>query len=355
MSVPELPYITAELPGCGGQLKETPSHFVVEEIPLYEPCGQGGHLYVLLTREGWNTRDVAEALAGLYSMPVREVGYAGMKDRHARCTQAFSLPQLAPADAERIAQELPFQVHWARQHTNKLKTGHLLGNRFRIRVSQLSTPVDEALARAQAIARAIAQRGIPNFYGAQRFGLEGRNVEKGRQALLNPQPRGDRWLRKLMISAYQAYLFNAYLVRRIDLGLFQQLLPGDIAKKSDTGGMFEVQDAQAEQPRYARGEIHFTGPMYGAKMWAAGGQAGQLEAAVLDEAGLTQDHFRQAAVAGTRRPARIWLPTIEIASGDDTLSLAFALPKGSFATVVLREFTKTDPTARHLHQDEDEL
>ena len=355
MILPELPYITAELPGFGGQLKATTGHFVVEEIPLYEPCGQGGHLYVLLTREGWNTRDVAKALADLYGLPVRDIGYAGLKDRHARCTQAFSLPALAPGDAGRINQELPFQVHWARRHTNKLKVGHLLGNRFRIKVSQLAVPAGEALARSRPIAQAIARRGIPNFYGAQRFGLEGRNVEKGRQALLNPRRRGDRWLHKLMISAYQAYLFNTYLVSRVDLGLFEQVLLGDIAKKSDTGGMFEVKDAQAEQPRYACGEIHFTGPLYGAKMWAAGGQAGELEAAVLSKAELTKEHFRQAGVAGTRRPGRLWLPAVEINCGDDTLSLAFSLPKGAFATVVLREFTKSDPTANQLQQEEEEL
>jgi len=124
-----LPYITGELPGVGGQLKAEPAHFVVEEIPLYEAGGSGAHLYVSLTREGWNTKQVADALADLFGVSRRDVGFAGLKDRNARCTQTFSLPGLAPEDAAHIEPALPFQVNWARQHSNKLKVGHLLGKR----------------------------------------------------------------------------------------------------------------------------------------------------------------------------------------------------------------------------------
>ena len=107
-----------------------------------------------------------------------------------------------------------------------------------------------------------------------------------------------------MISAYQSHLFNRYLAQRIEVGLFEQLLAGDVCKKADTGGMFEVQDAAAEQPRYARGEITFTGPIYGKKMWAAQGPAAELEARILAEAELTEDDLRRVHTDGTRgRPA----------------------------------------------------
>ncbi len=250
-----LPTITPELPGTGGVLKAEPAHFVVEEIPLYEASGSGAHLYVSLTREGWTTRRVADALADLFGLSRRDVGFAGLKDRNARCTQTFSLPGLAPEDADRIEPALPFQVHWARQHNNKLKVGHLLGNHFRITVTDLAVPPAEALSRSQAIAAAIAQCGVPNFFGPQRFGHEGGNVAKGRAALLGQGPRRDPWLTKLLISAYQSHLFNRYLTRRMAAGLFGLVLPGDVCKKADTGGMFEVEDAAAEQPRYVRGEI----------------------------------------------------------------------------------------------------
>ena len=348
------PTITSDLPGIGGQLKAEPSHFVVEEIPVYEASGEGTHLFVSLTREGWTTRRVAEALASLYDLPVQAIGFAGLKDRHARCTQTFSLPGLALEDSQRIEPALPFQVNWARQHTNKLKVGHLLGNRFRITVVDLAVPQEEALVRAQAVAAAIAQRGVPNFFGPQRFGVDGANVEKGRKAFLGQGPRGDKWLHRLMISAYQSHLFNQYLARRIELGLFEQLLAGDVCKKADTGGMFEVQDAAAEQLRYRRGEITFTGPIYGKKMWAAQGPAAELEARILAEAELTEDDLRRVHTDGTRRPARLWLPAIELAPCDDGLQVDFVLPKGAYATVVLREFMKSDEGADQFADAPDE-
>lgn len=173
-----LPYITPELPGVGGRLKADPSAFVVEEITAYDASGEGPHLYVSLTRAGWTTRKVADALASLYHIDRHAVGFAGLKDRHARCTQTFSLPGLQPEDAARIEAELPFTVNWARCHSNKLKTGHLQGNRFTITVAGLSVDADTALARANAIAGAVGERGVPNFFGAQRFGVDGQNIPR---------------------------------------------------------------------------------------------------------------------------------------------------------------------------------
>jgi tRNA pseudouridine13 synthase len=351
----ELPFVTSELPGCGGRLKAEPAHFVVQELPLYEPSGEGGHLYVSLTREGWNTRRVAEALASLYGVPVKDIGYAGLKDRHARCTQTFSVPNLAPQDAERIAESLPFRLGWARRHSNKLKVGHLAGNKFFITVTNLQAPLDIALERAKAIAGTIAQRGVPNFYGSQRFGIDGGNIAKGRAVLLGQGPHWNRWLRRLLISAYQSHLFNVYLVRRLEMDAFQHLLPGDIAKKADTGGMFQVHDLDVEQARYEQGEIHFTGPMYGRKMWEASGAAGQLEKEVLAQVELTAEHFARVKTQGTRRAGRLWLPRIELSTASDTLHLEFSLPKGAYATVVLREFTKTDVPHDPDEEGEDEL
>jgi tRNA pseudouridine13 synthase len=349
-----LPYITPELPGAGGQLEAEPAHFVVEEIPLYEAGGSGAHLYVSLTREGWNTRRVADALADLFGLSRRDVGFAGLKDRNARCTQTFSLPGLASQDAARIEPALPFQVNWARQHSNKLKVGHLLGNRFHITVTDLAVPPEDALSRSRAIAAAIAQRGVPNFFGPQRFGWEGGNVAKGRAALLGQGSRRDPWLAKLLVSAYQSHLFNRYLVRRIEAGLFGQVIEGDVCKKADTGGMFDVQDAAAEQLRYVRGEITFTGPLYGKKMWAAKGQAAALEASVLAEAGLDDEDLRRARVDGTRRPARLWLPVVELAANAQGLRVAFVLPKGAYATVVLREFIKSEQGLDLLQEENEE-
>ena len=347
-----LPYITAELPGVGGQLKAEPSAFIVEEIPVYDASGEGSHLYVSLTREGWTTRKVVEALASLYGIDRGSVGYAGLKDRHARCTQTFSLPNLQQEDAQRIQDELSFTVNWARCHGNKLKVGHLLGNRFTITVSGLNVDPDTARVRASAIAGAIAGRGVPNFFGAQRFGIEGQNVVRGRAAFLGNGPR-EKWLNRLLISAYQSHLFNIYLVQRIEQDLFSRLLDGDVCKKANTGGMFEVADPAAEQPRFDRGEISYTGPLFGKKMWAATRAAAVLENTTLADAGIGEEELRRCRADGARRPARLWLPEINVTVDSTGLHATFTLPKGGYATVVMREFIKSADAMNQLPEEDE--
>ena len=133
-----LPTITSDLPGIGGTLKQSPEHFVVTEIPLYDASGDGDHLYVNLTRRGWNTRDVALALARLFDLHVDDIGFAGLKDRQALTTQTFSLLRVPAEDAAaRIAAELPFEVNWVSRPCNQLRTGHLLGYRFAIFIADV--------------------------------------------------------------------------------------------------------------------------------------------------------------------------------------------------------------------------
>lgn len=347
----ELPYISADLPGIGGQLRSSPDHFIVEELPLYDPIGEGQHLYVNLTKEALTTRDVQRQLATLFHLANGEVGFAGMKDKHARTTQTFSLnvghvdEQFVADVFERIQSTLPVQVHWTKLHRNKLKAGHLLGNRFTIVISDLTMPVDEALAQAQTVVDCIKVRGLPNFYGPQRLGQQGSNVFRGFRLIRGNLDIRDRWLRDLLKTSVQSYLCNRYLARRVEDGLFDQLLVGDVAKKYDTGGLFEVEALEAEQPRYERKEISFTAPIYGPKMWIPGGPAGELEAAVLAEHGLTLEQMGKARLTGTRRLGRLLFPDLEIRAGERGLELSFSLSKGAFATTVLREVMKVDDNA----------
>ncbi|MBN1179340.1 MAG: tRNA pseudouridine(13) synthase TruD [Anaerolineae bacterium] len=340
--ISDLPFITGDLPGIGGQIKAEPAHFVVEEIPLYDASGEGQHVYVHLTREGWATRELQERLADLFGIRHSDVGCAGWKDKHAHVTQTFSL-DLPTADAgdvaRRIAAELPVQVEWARRHRNKLKTGHLIGNRFHIVVLD---PHPQALARSEAIAAALRERGLPNFYGVQRFGMHGDNAQKGRAALLTGRGPRQRWLHQLVLRAYQSALFNMWLAARIERGWFRQLLAGDVAKKTDTGGMFEVEDAAVEQPRFERGEIDFTGPIYGHRMTWAGGAPGALEREILEHAGVTEPMLRQAHLTGSRRRGRLLVDDLTIESHPQGVLLAFSLPKGSYATTLLREMMKSE-------------
>jgi tRNA pseudouridine13 synthase len=338
------PFLTADLPGIGGQIKAEPAHFVVEEVPLYEPVGEGEHVYVCLTREGWTTRALQERLVALFGLREVDVGCAGLKDKHARVTQTFSL-LLQDVDeatvARHIEESLPVEVVWARRHRNKLRRGHLLGNRFCIVVLD---PQPEAMARAGAIAQALQAHGLPNFYGVQRFGINGDNARQGREVLVGRGPR-KQWLRRFLLSAYQAALFNAWLTERIRRDWFERVLTGDIAKKTDTGGLFEVEDAEVELPRFQRGEITTTGPIYGARMRWAGGEPGELERKVLEAAGVTAEMLRRARLDGSRRPARLLLNDLCIEPHPDGLLFTFSLPKGAYATTVLREFMKTEVTS----------
>lgn len=386
----QLPYITRDLPGIGGVLRAEIDHFTVEEIPLYEPQGDGQHLYISLTKEGLTTKDVQQQLARLFDLGKGAVGFAGMKDKVARTTQTFSLG-LGHIDAaqeqeavQRIRDHLPVTVHWARRHGNKLKTGHLLGNRFRIRISQTEGP--DVQARTRAIIGRLLDTGLPNFFGPQRFGTTGGNVERGRDILLKRQRVRDRWLKRFLISSYQSYLCNRYLARRVETGAFDHLLLGDVAKKYDTGGIFTVEDLPTDQARYAAKEISFTAPMYGFKMRTAEQESRALEDSILTEAAITLDHLHQARVQGTRRLGRLLVPDLALRDAvqdslqpetvqgdtgqpcasiqkaetgepspfhkkdtkvtdkkhDDDVIIEFSLPKGAFATAVLREIMKTE-------------
>lgn len=366
-----LPYATAALPGIGGTLRAGPDAFVVEELPLYEPVGEGSHLYVRLTKEQLTTRELVDAVERLFALPRGSVGYAGLKDKHARTTQTISIlvnaqpPGFAEAMAARIAGALPVTVHSAILHRNKLRTGHLLGNRFRIGVSGIALPLDEALARAEAIAAHLRASGAPNFFGPQRFGGQGDNADAGLELLLGRRRQRDQWLRRFLISSYQSRLCNQVLALRMARGAFGLLLEGDVAKKHTTGGLFDVEDAALEQPRFDAQEISFTLPLFGARMKRARAAAGALEAEVEAETGLTDSHWKAARIEGTRRIGRLLLSDLSItaqnaapSAGDEAgvgLELSFTLAKGGFATSVLREFMKSDAEPLPAQEVEDEL
>lgn len=355
-----LPYLTADLPGIGGQLRAAPEHFVVDEVGLYEAAGDGQHLYVNLTKVGLTTKEVQAHLEKLFGLERGSVGFAGMKDKVARTTQTFSLSvghqpaAFADEAAARIEAALPVKVNWAKFHRNKLRTGHLLGNRFEITVSDLAVAPAEAKVRSEAVAAEIRRRGLPNFFGIQRLGRHGSNVQQGLAVLLGERSRGDKWLRRFLISSYQSYLCNRYLVKRLEIGAFDRLLPGDVAKKVATGGMFDVQDVGSEQPRYAAHEINFTAPLYGPRMWLAKAEAGALEEAILDASPVTLAHFEKARVEGTRRVGRLLIPDLSIRVGESTVTASFTLTKGAFATIVMRELMKVDDDQLSVVHEDDE-
>lgn len=356
----QLPYVTADLPGIGGLLRLSADDFVVEEIPLYAALGEGTHLYVNLTKVGLTTREVEQQLERLFGLGRGTVGYAGLKDKDARTTQTFSIPLarvsvgVEDATALRIAEALPVTVNWARLHRNKLKIGHLVGNRFQIRIGEITLSPEEAEARARAIVARLVRDGLPNYFGPQRFGGQGDNAEAGLDVLTRKRFVRDRWLRKFLVSSYQSQLCNRVLALRVERGSFLRLLPGDIAKKHETGGIFEVEDLSAEQPRFDAHEISFTAPMFGSKMRRPQAEAAALEAEVEAETGITETMWRDAHTEGTRRMGRLLVPDLALTEvpgeGSKRLGVTFTLPKGGFATTVLRELMKSDTGAAPVEE-----
>jgi len=329
-------YLTDDLPGIGGRIKDRPEDFVVEEIPLYDFSDQGNFAFLLLKKVNLSTLDFVALIRKHLDLRDEEVGLAGWKDKRAITSQWVSVPR-DKITARRLGQLAGdgIQTVEQRHHSHKLRTGHLLGNRFSILLRQADS---EAENRAQEIIQQLQTLGLPNFYGPQRFGAAGNNPEKGLALLLGQYRLRSVRKRKLLVSSYSSLLFNFTLKKRMEQHLFTKLLPGDIAKKHDTGGIFLVSDPEKEQPRADRLEISATGPIWGKKMKRAGDAAAALEEKILSSQGLTPDVFRKQP--GSRRSLRIALKEVNLSQEKEGLRLEFFLPKGSYATVLLDEIMK---------------
>lgn len=335
----QLPHLTGNLPGIGGTIKASAEHFRVEERLPYAACGEGEHVYVTLRRKEWNTADVARVLQKRFSLKSMDVGWGGRKDKTAVATQTFSLHLPQSIDPETIARtmhDLPFEILEIRRHRNKIKTGHVAENRFQIIVSD-TEPGD--LAKARSIAAALQGTGIANFYGEQRFGRQMRNLEQV-QRLIATGRAGHGKQGRFMVSVLQSALFNIWLKQRIQSGEFETMLRGDVARKTDTGGLFVVEDAAEAARRLTSRAIVATGPIYGYKMMAAAGRAGDVEQRILDTFAIEPHLFKALKAPGSRRPAQLFVEDLEIEPAPEGLMFSFTLPSGAYATTVLREFMR---------------
>jgi tRNA pseudouridine13 synthase len=336
-------------------IRREPSDFVVDELPAYDPSGQGDHLLVTFRKTGLDTPTAVARIADLLGSDPAAAGWAGMKDRHAVTSQTASFFCPAPEAPGRLeGASLPgIEILAAGRHPHKLKPGHLRGNRFRIILRDIDPATLPIVAERLGAMRAA---GVPNHFGAQRFGRGGDNAERA-LAWLRGEARPPRGARKqrLLFSAVQSMLFNRVLDRRLAAGTHATVLAGDLAQKHDSGGMFLVPEAEGEladaRGRAERGELSPTGPMFGAKMRWPGGIPAEIEREVLAETlgdpGLLDRHKRLGR--GTRRVLRLPLGELGWEPGmtPDCLVLGFVLPKGGYATTVLGQvFEVEDPHRR---------
>ena len=329
-----------DLPPVGGKVGPEPEDFLVDEVPAYAASGKGEHQYVQVQKRLLTTPELVRRLAKAVGMNERDVGYAGLKDKYAVTTQWLSL-----ATKTVISPELELgegvKILAVARHDNKLRTGHLLGNRFTITLLGVH---EGAFDHAQRIAAGLRTEGLPNYFGAQRFGHAGRNLPDALAWLARGGRGRNRFEQKLFPSVVQSELFNRYLSARLALGA-RQLIAGEVVRLEGAGAMFRVDEVEKEQPRFAARDLHLTGPMIGPKMRPAAADALALEQRLTQE--LSLDEAMLGALGreapGTRRDLFAPLPDLNIEAVTDrakpALRLSFTLPAGGYATEVLRQLT----------------
>ncbi|MEZ6210675.1 MAG: tRNA pseudouridine(13) synthase TruD [Phycisphaerales bacterium] len=359
-SISPLPghFVTRDLPGVGGRLRARDEDFLVDEMPLYQPSGEGDFIYLFIEKQRLSTMDAVRVLADHFEVPESAVSFAGMKDKYAITRQHFSIEAKGRdiASIPSIRDER-LRVLWADRHTNRLKLGHLKGNRFSIRIRDVA-PTD--VIRANRVIQQLRVRGVPNYFGEQRFGSRLNNhilaihdIKNEPRALLdalllpNPEtpdrsdPARDRYAqadyegalrnlsptavaerealralargasaqqavrsiskmqRRFWFTALQSAIFNRVLDRRIESNTLTSLQEGDLAMKHDNGACFKVDAATATDPdTLARLEslaISPSGPMWGRKMTRPRARALEDETAPLADFAITTEEICEGA------------------------------------------------------------
>ncbi|MEM7139145.1 MAG: tRNA pseudouridine(13) synthase TruD [Myxococcota bacterium] len=344
----DVPYLTCDLDPVSAGFREEIEDFVVDEIPAYPPSREGDHVFCHLEKRDLTTRQALRRICDAVGADLDAAGWAGLKDRRAVTRQWVSLHGVEPEQLAGL--ELPgIKILESARHGQKLRTGHLRGNRFRIRLRQ----VDAAgIVRARRVLEQIEREGLPNYYGEQRFGRQGDNaVRAARWVRGESRPPRQAFSRKLEMSAFQSALFNRYVAERVERREVGRVSSGDVVKRHDSGGVFVVgerpEEAEEAQGRADRFEISATGPIFGAKMRWPEGRSRQREEALLQSAELTPDGLRKwkRLAPGTRRFVRVPVPEIGVNECDGALDLDFTLPAGSYATILIREIRKRDALA----------
>ena len=320
------------LPRLTAVFRQQPEDFRVDEVLGFEPDGAGEHLWLQVEKTGLNTIDVVRTLARLTGVKERDIGYAGLKDRQAVTTQWFSV-----AGAEPINSKTPAGIRLLQQVRNsrKMRRGSHRGNRFAITLRD----VQAGAAEIDEWQELLGKAGVPNYFGPQRFGFDGGNVEKACRYFSGNLPRLPRHQRGLYLSAARAYLFNQVLAERVRQGTWNLILPGEIMALDGTNSVFRAEPEDVRLPaRLAEGDIHPTGPMWGKRDLATGNEVKELEQAVVQQHADLADGLVQAGLEQERRALRVFPGQFAVKpAAQDAVMIEFSLPRGAFATSVLRE------------------
>ncbi|GGC07989.1 tRNA pseudouridine synthase D [Marinobacterium zhoushanense] len=324
-------------PSVSAVLRSVPEDFQVVEQLGFEPDGEGEHQFLYIRKRGENTDWVARQLAHFCQISPRDVSYAGKKDRHAVTEQWFSVHM--PGHRASLNWKLfggdSIEVLRAERHSRKLRLGALKGNRFELRLREVSD-ADELLQRFDKL-----KGGVPNYFGEQRFGHNFGNIDKGLALIAGRFKERQRHKKGLYISAVRSWLFNRLLSERIDRGLWSQILDGDVLMINGSQSCFLYDGAPEVARRIEAGELHLTGPLWGRGELMTQGAAREFEIQALAELAEVGEQLAALGLNQERRALRLMPAELAIEpESDGQWRLAFDLPAGAFATSVLRELCR---------------
>jgi len=319
-------------PAGKGIIRRHASDYIVDEIPLVEPDGQGEHVWLKIRKRHTNTDYVARQLQNLADVRPVAVSYAGLKDRHALTTQWFSVhfPSEMP-DWQLLASD-EIEILEVKRHARKLRRGTLKGNHFRLLVRE----TEPDAGRLGELSGLIASQGVPNYFASQRFGHDGQNLARA-MAMFDGK-RVKRQQRSMYLSAVRSMIFNAVLAERVQTANWNTLQPGDVCLRTGRRGFFPVEAVdETLLQRLQQGEIHPTGPLWGRGEIAVAGAVKELEDRIVSDYSSWCEGLEKAGLEMDRRALRLVPENFSCERVEEGISLSFSLPAGCYATTVIRE------------------
>jgi len=326
-------------PMVKGVLRQQVADFVVDEQLGFEPTGEGQHVWLWIEKRERNTQDIARLLARHAGVKSSAVGFSGMKDRRAITRQWFSLDLAGKGEPDWSALgDDGLSILQATRHSKKLRRGVHKRNRFAITLRDLQGDTATLADRLTA----IGQSGVPNYFGAQRFGRDEANLDWARR-LFAGERVNNRNKRSIYLSAARSFLFNQLLSKRVSENTWHRAVEGDVMQLAGSHSIFvpEAIDETIEQ-RVSEMDIHPTGPLWGRGELKSGGTVRALEQQLADDYPDYCQGLEQAGLKQERRSLRLPVKQLEWSQQDSHLHLSFELEAGAYATAVIRECVDVD-------------
>lgn len=329
--------------GISADFKLYPEDFVVDEQLPFELSGEGEHAWLHIEKRDCNTDWVAKALAKIAGVRLRCVGYAGLKDRHGLTSQWFSvhLPGQPDPDWKQVesipGEEGNIKLLEATRHSRKLRRGALKENRFSIRLRNIKGEGDDLAAIINQRCQLIAERGVPNYFGEQRFGHDMANLSAAAYMFINQDLRLPRNKKSIYLSAARSWIFNRVLSKRVEQNAWDTKIPGDVFMLEGKTACFWDDGSPDLDERIRSREIHPTALLWGEGELRTKADAAELEQGIVDENPIFKAGLCRFKVQQMRRSLRVVPKNMQWQLLNDELSLSFDLPAGCYATMVLRE------------------